>query len=206
METIKKLLDVRKKNKKSKPDFVIKESKFSSGVKKKWRYPRGMHNGSRQYHKGKPIKPTTGYGSPKAVRHLHSSGKSVVLVKNTTDLEGLNKDTQIITIAKIGKKKMLAILDVAKTNNFEVTNVKDINQKVEKISTDFAARKKLRENKQKNKTQKEAEKTKRAEEKKKKEEEKKAKESKENSPKNEEKEQEIKEQKKSIEKEIIKKK
>jgi large subunit ribosomal protein L32e len=206
METIKKLLDVRKKNKKSKPDFVIKESKFSSGVKTKWRYPRGMHNGSRQYHKGKPIKPTTGYGSPKAVRHLHSSGKSVVLVKNTTDLEGLNKDTQIITIAKIGKKKMLAILDVAKTNNIEVTNVKDINQKVEKISTDFAARKKLRENKQKNKTQKEAEKTKRAEEKKKKEEEKKAKESKEKSTNSEEKEQEIKEQKKSIEKEIIKKK
>ena len=206
METIKKLLDVRKKSKKSKPDFVIKESKFSSGVEKKWRYPRGMHNGSRQYHKGKPIKPTTGYGSPKEVRHLHKSGKSVVLVKNITDLEGLNKDTQIITIAKIGKKKMLAILDVAQKNQLEVSNVKDVNKKVEQITTDFTARKQVRESKQKDKTKKEAEKTKQAEEKKKKEEEKKAKEAKENAPKAEEKEQEIKEQKKSFEKEIIKKK
>ena len=206
METIKKLLDVRKKSKKSKPDFVIKESKFSSGVEKKWRYPRGKHSGSRQYHKGKPIKPTTGYGSPKEVRHLHKSGKAVVLVKNTTDLEGLNKDTQIITIAKIGKKKMLAILDVAQKNQLEVSNVKDVNKKVEQITTDFTARKQLRESKQKDKTKKEAEKTKRAEEKKKKEEEKKAKENKENAPKTEEKDQEIKEQKKSFEKEIIKKK
>jgi large subunit ribosomal protein L32e len=206
METIKKLLDVRKKSKKSKPDFVIKESKFSSGVKKKWRYPRGMHNGSRQYHKGKPIKPTTGYGSPKAVRHLHQSGKKVVLVKKVADLEGLNKDTQIITVAKIGKKKMLAILEVAQKNNIEVTNVKDITKKVEKINTDFTARKKLREDKQKNKTKKEAEKSKIAEEKKKKEEEKKAKESKDNLSNVEAKEQEIKDQKKSIEKEIIKKK
>ena len=202
METIKKLLDVRKKSKKSKPDFVIKESKFSSGVKKKWRYPRGMHNGSRQYHKGKPIKPTTGYGSPKEVRHLHKSGKAMVLVKNTTDLEGLNKDTQMITIAKIGKKKMLAILDVAQKNQLEVSNVKDVNKKVEQITTDFTARKQLRESKQKDKNQKEAEKTKRAEEKKKKEEEKKAKEK---NPNTEEKEQMIKDQKKSIEKEIIKK-
>jgi large subunit ribosomal protein L32e len=206
METIKKLLDIRKKSKKSKPDFIIKESKFSSGVKKRWRTPRGMHNGSRQYHKGKPVKPTTGYGSPKAVRHLHQSGKKIVLVKNTEDLEGLNKDTQIITIARIGKKKMLAILGVAEKNNLEVTNVKDINKKVEQISTDFAARKKLRETKQNDKNKKEVEKNKRAEEKKKKEEEKKAKESKESISKNEEKEQEIKEQKKSIEKEIIKKK
>ncbi len=206
MEKIKKLLDIRKKSKKSKPDFVIKESKFSSGVEKKWRFPRGKHSGSRQYHKGKPIKPTTGYGSPRAVRHLHKSGKSVVLVKNTMDLEGLNKDTQIITIAKIGKKKMLAILEVAQKNHIEVSNVKDVNKKVEQINIDFNARKKLRESKQKDKTKKEAEKTKRAEEKKKKEEEKKAKEAKENIPSTEEKEQEIKEQKKSFEKEIIKKK
>ena len=206
METIKKLLDVRKKSKKSKPDFVIKESKFSSGVKKKWRYPRGMHNGSRQYHKGKPIKPTTGYGSPKEVRHLHKSGKAVVVVKNTTDLEGLNKDTQIVLIAKIGKKKMLGILNVAQKNQLEIANVKDIEKKVEQINTDFTARKKLRDSKQKDKTKKETEKIKRAEEKKKKEEEKKAKESKENVPRIEEKEQELKEQKKSFEKEIIKKK
>jgi ribosomal protein L32E len=204
MEAIKKLLEARKKSKKSKPDFIIKESKFSSGVKKRWRTPRGMHNGSRQYHKGKPVKPTTGYGSPKEVRHLHKSGKAVVLVKNVASLEGIDKDKQIITIAKIGKKKVLDILDAAQKAGIEITNVKDIAKKVEQISTDFAARKKIKDDKQKEKSKKDAEKKKKAEEKKKKEEEKKAEENKEEKTA-ETKEQELKEQKKSIEKEMIKK-
>lgn len=204
MKDTKQLLETRTKMKKAKPTFVVKESKFSARVKSRWRFPRGKHSGSRQYHKGKPLLPTPGYGSPKAVKHLHKSGKENVLIKNANELKALNADTQVATIAKIGKKKLFELLNIAKEIKVFVTNVKDVDQKIEKIDTDFAARKKKRQAKVSEKSKKEVEKKKRAEEKKKKEEEEKA--SKEKPEGKEASKKEIvEEQKKTIEKEIIKK-
>ncbi|PIZ52115.1 hypothetical protein COY27_01345 [Candidatus Woesearchaeota archaeon CG_4_10_14_0_2_um_filter_33_13] len=204
MEKITKLLGLRKKIKKSKPTFVIKESKFSARIEKKWRFPRGRHSGSRQYHRGKSILPTTGYGSPKAVRGLHSSGKEVVQIANPTDLLKLVPSKQIAHVAKVGKKNMLEILKVAQEKKISLTNVKDVNQSIEKINSAYVARKKVKEEKMKDKSKKDAEKRKKAEEKKKKEEEKTEKKNSDNQESGSHKE-EKEEQKKSIEKELIKK-
>jgi len=170
MEKTKKLLELRKKARKSKPNFVVKESKFSARVKSRWRFPRGKHSAVRQMHKGRPALASVGYGAPKAVRGLDKSGLQKVVVGNVKQLSLLNKTTQGAVISgSVGNKNRLAILELAKKEKIAVLNVKDIDKLTAKITDNFNARKKLKEEKLKQKDKKKAEKEKKAEEKKKKE-------------------------------------
>ena len=82
MDTKKRLLDLRKKAKRKKPVFIVRESKFGGRVQKRWRYPRGGHSAVRMEFKGRLPLVTIGYGSPRAVRGLHSSGLERVVVHN----------------------------------------------------------------------------------------------------------------------------
>src|SRR3990167_7102163 len=82
----KKLLSIRNKAKKRKPGFVVKESKYQAGVKARWRYPRGLHSPVRQRFGGRPALPRPGYGSPRSIRGLHSSGLAKVLVSTEAEL------------------------------------------------------------------------------------------------------------------------
>ena len=105
-----KLMEHRKKAKKLKPNFVVKESKFSLGVKKRWRFPRGMHSAVRQQHKGRPALPSTGYGSPKMVKGLDKSGFVSVRVHTADDLLALDPKTQGAVISgKLGMKNKLSL-------------------------------------------------------------------------------------------------
>ena len=76
---IEKSLQERKRMRKRNPPFVVKESNNQARVKSRWRFPRGRHSQVRQMHKGKPGMPNPGYGVPKAVRGLHSSGLKKLL-------------------------------------------------------------------------------------------------------------------------------
>ena len=173
MSDIKKLLGLRKRIKTSKPAFVVKESHFVAGVKKRWRFPRGKHSKVRQEHKGRPALVTTGYGSPKAVRGLHSSGLETVLVHNTTELLSLDPVSQGAVLASgLGGKKKLAMLTLANEKKIPVLNVKDSEVAAEEIKTKFTARVKARQEKLQVKTKKQEEKAKKAEAEKKKKEEK----------------------------------
>jgi len=206
------MLELREKIKKRKPTFVVKESKFSARVKSRWRFPRGKHSKVRQMHKGRPKLVSTGYGSPKSVKHLHSSGLEKVMVKNKQELLALDTSKQgAIVSSQVGNRKKLEILHSAVENKIEILNLKDVNKCIEKIDADFEARKKIKQQKQKSKSEKEVVKKKKAEEKKKKEQEEKQTETvpEKGSNVEETKEEKIKEekekQKEDIEKTIIKK-
>ncbi len=164
----KKLLSVRNKAKKRKPGFVVKESKYQAGVKKRWRYPRGLHSPVRQRFGGRPALPRPGYGSPRAIRGLHSSGLTKVLVSSEAELLLVNSATQGAVIrSTVGAKKRLRLLQLAQEKKIKVLSVKDVAQSVEKIAKAFELRTKVKVTRSQEKSKKEDEKRKRAEEKKK---------------------------------------
>ena len=203
---IKKLLEVRKRIKKNKPTFVVKETNFSARVKRRWRFPRGKHSKVRQMHRGRPKLVNVGFGVPKAVRGLHSSGLETVIVHNKKELLSINPEKQGAIIAGIGNNKKLKLLELAKEKNIALFNIKDLEKAIEEIKSSFANRKKEKEDKSKEKSKKEIEKKKKADEKKQKEEGKSEKESKPSEviEQKHNKDQED-EEKKAIEKTIIKK-
>ncbi len=214
MTSTKPLLELRKKIKKAKPTFVVKESKFSAKVKSRWRYPRGKHSSTRQYHKGRPKMVNPGYGSPTAVKHLHSSGLKTVLVNNNADLSNLDIENEgAIISSKVSKKNKLVLLKFAKDKKITVLNYTD--KSIEKIESEFAQRKKIKAEKLKEKGKKQEEKKKKAEIKENKEDKEDSKEDKKANKdsdnvdakiENVEKvEKEREEQQKAVEKEIIKK-
>ncbi len=199
----KELLELKRKIKKTRPKFVVKESKFSARVKSRWRFPRGKHSKVRQMHRGRPKLAGAGFRSPQAVRGLHLSGLEPVIVSNLKELAAI-KPEQGIIIAKVGNKRKLDILKLALEKKISILNIKNVELIIKKIEEDFSSRKKIKQEKSKEKTKKEAEKEKKAEEKKKKEtEEKEGKGELDEKLKTQE--EEVKEQKKDIEKTIIKK-
>lgn len=113
------------KTKQKKPDFLVKESKFCSGVKSRWRFPRGKHSPVRQFHKGRPAMPTPGYSSPKSVSGMDKSGLFPVNVSRISDLDKIDSKTQgVIISGKVGSKKRLELLNIAKDKNLSVLNHK----------------------------------------------------------------------------------
>jgi len=168
--TDKKLLELRNKAKKIKPNFVVKESNFSARVKSRWRFPRGKHSKVRQMHCGRPALPGTGYGSPKEVKGLHSSGLEMIVVRNKDELLSLDVQKQGAVISStVGNKKKMELLTAASERKIMVLNVKDPVKEIELIKTSFEERKKLKRDKLSRASKKEEEKKKKAEEKKKKE-------------------------------------
>lgn len=160
----KTLLEQRNKANKRKPDFLLKESKFSARVKSRWRFPRGKHSKVRQMHRGRQAMPHPGFGSPKDVRGADASGMFPVVVQTVADLEGLNPDKEAAVIgATVGKGKKLEIIKAALTKKILMLNVR--NDTAQKIEEEFASRKKTKKDKLALKDKKESEKKKKAEEK-----------------------------------------
>lgn len=176
MTEIKKLLELRKAIKRKKPVFVRRDARYKVRVPFKWRKPRGRHSPVRQRHKGKLRLVSIGYGSPKAVKHLHSSGLQKILINNKKELENLNPEKQgIIISSKVGNKKKTGIIKAALEKKLTILNLKEPQKHLEKLQSEFQGRKKSKEKKLTEKEKKELEKKKKAEEKEKKEKEEKEK-------------------------------
>lgn len=173
---IKKLLELRNKRKKAKPRFVERESHLYPRIKARWRFPRGTSSAIRRRKRGEPQLVSIGYGSPKEVKDLHSSGLEKVMVSNAKELMLINPKTQGAVIsATVGNKKRIVLLQTAKDKGIKVLNIKNVEKFIEEVKTAFADRKKSKEEKLKDKDKKLVEKKKKQEEKQKKEEEEKKK-------------------------------
>jgi large subunit ribosomal protein L32e len=166
MENKKSKLDLRKDLKKKKYTFVVKESKFSSRVKKRWRFPRGKHSKVRQMHRGRPVLPQPGYGSPKDVKGLHSSGLKPYLLSKLSDLETLDNQVHGIVISSnVGNRKKVTLIETVLEKGFQILNLKDGAKTVKGIKDSFEERKKLKKDKVSKKQKKSEEKKKKAEKK-----------------------------------------
>ncbi len=204
-----KLLSLRNKNKKRKPHFVVHESTCYARMESKWKSTRGNSSGVRQKWRGRRATVNPGYGSPKEVKGLHSSGLEKIMVNNAAELQALNHNTQGAVIASsVGNRKRAELLKLAQEKKIRVLNVKNVPKLMEEIASGLVARKKIKTERKTIKSKKEEEKQKKAEEKLKKEKEEK---DKAKSDKKEGKETTVEdnktaqeEQKEAVEKELIK--
>ncbi len=206
-----KLLSLRNKNKKRKPHFVVHESTCYSRMESKWKSTRGNSSGVRQKWRGRRATVNPGYGSPKEVKGLHSSGLERVMVNNAAELLVLNHTTQGAVIASsVGDRKRVELLRLAQEKKIRVLNVKNVPKLMEEIASGLVARKKIKSERKTIKSKKEEEKQKKAEEKLKKEKEEKdkakadKKESKEKVEDNNDNKTAQEEQKEAVERELIK--
>ncbi|MGC9094580.1 MAG: 50S ribosomal protein L32e [Candidatus Bathyarchaeia archaeon] len=145
--TAEKLLEIRRRVKAKKPNFVRQESWRYKRLKENWRKPKGIDNKMRRKIKGWPPTANTGYRGPKAARGLHPSGYEEVLIYNVDDLKKVDPKTQAIKIAHtVGKKKRAQILTEAKKKHMVILNVKEIKEEKapeeKKVATEEAKQKK----------------------------------------------------------------
>ncbi|MEK6937487.1 MAG: 50S ribosomal protein L32e [Nanoarchaeota archaeon] len=167
----KKLLELRNKRKKSKPKFVVHESKIYARMKSKWKFPYGTSSSVRLRHRGSQVMVSVGFGSPKEVRGLHSSGLEKVVVHNREELLKVDVKTQGAVISsQVGQKKRAELLQLAVEKKIRVLNFKDVSRSLNQIKEEMADRQKIRKEKLTTKSKKQEEKKKKAEEKKNKEE------------------------------------
>ena len=122
-----RLLKLRKKIKRKKPDYLRPywwRSISQRNSMDSWRRPKGIHNKMRKKLKGRPKMVEVGYGSPKEVKGLLPNGKKPVIVHNVEELEKIDKEKEIAIIAStVGKRKREQIINRAKELNIEIFNI-----------------------------------------------------------------------------------
>jgi large subunit ribosomal protein L32e len=125
-----RLLGARKANKASLPKFNRIDSHKKKCLALSWRKPKGHHSQLRRQRKAKGSLVKAGFGSPAAVRGLHSSGYEEVLVHRPEDVQGVNNKQAIRIAGTVGKKKQAEIERAAKELNIKVLNPLNVFEEV----------------------------------------------------------------------------
>ena len=112
--------------KRRKPDFYRqgwhKFLRLGKKVKKrrKWRHPMGGDSKTRLKERGKPSRPTIGWGAQKT-EFGKVNGFVPIRVENLTQLENVKKDEGII-VARVGRKNRMAIIAKANERGIKILN------------------------------------------------------------------------------------
>ncbi len=118
-----RLFNVRKVQKGKKPQFKRTCSHKFKRLDSNWRRPRGLQGKQRRKYVSKGAHAQVGYGSPNAVKGLHPSGYSDVLISSIADLELVDPSFEAIRIAgTIGAQKKAIILAKAEELGIKVLN------------------------------------------------------------------------------------
>lgn len=153
-------LELRKKIKAKKPNFIRQNAGYRKRVKAIWRKPKGEHSKMRHRLSGKRKLIEPGYGSPKDVRGLHSTGLRMILIHSPKDLLLVDpKKDGIIISGTTGMKKAADIIREAKKKSVRVLNLK-ADDFVKKAEDAVKIRKEERLNRLKSKAEKKKEKPK----------------------------------------------
>jgi large subunit ribosomal protein L32e len=88
--------------------------------KRKWRAAKGGDSKQRLRERGKPTRPTIGWGANKETFGM-VKGMNSVRVENFTQLENVKKGEGII-IASVGKKKRMELIKKANEKGLKILN------------------------------------------------------------------------------------
>jgi large subunit ribosomal protein L32e len=110
--------------KRKKPNFHKQKSHSLKRIAGKgWRTPRGCDSKQRRKKKSRGARPKAGYCQPKKIRHLHPSGFKEVLVRNVSELEGIDSKTHAVRIAApVGKRKRADIAKICAEKKLKMLN------------------------------------------------------------------------------------
>ena len=105
-----RLFNVRKVLKGKKPQFKRAACHKFKRLDSNWRRPRGTQGKQRRKYVSKGALAQVGYGSPVAVKGLHPSGYSDVLISSVDELELIDPSYEAIRIAStVGARKKLLL-------------------------------------------------------------------------------------------------
>ena len=133
------MLDVRKKLKAKKPTFLRQDAHKVKTLKKKWRYPKGIHSKMREKIKGHRRQPNPGWSSPSDVRGLTPEGYKLIIINNVQELLSTN-DPKTIS-STVGTKKKLEIIKKAKERGIKIMNVPNLDEFIKKTEEKLMIRK-----------------------------------------------------------------
>jgi large subunit ribosomal protein L32e len=154
---ISRLLEVKKKINKKRPNFIREGSQNSVRIGKKWRKPRGLHSKMRHQAAGHRARVKTGFMSPSKTRNLDKDGFCLVLVDKIDQIDKLDpKVHKLILSSKLGKKKLLVFLEKSHEKGFKISFFKDPIKKMEEIKANFKKEQEKRKIKKKSKSEKKA--------------------------------------------------
>tara|TARA_Y100000310_G_scaffold159627_1_gene159232 strand:- start:7212 stop:7838 length:627 start_codon:yes stop_codon:yes gene_type:complete len=162
---MKKLLEIRKRLKSKKPNFLRQDAHKLKKLKQNWRRSKGIHSKMRLKLRSYRKAPSVGYSSPKEVRGLNRDGLKEILVHNLKDLNKVKENNIIVLASNVGLKKRLDILNKIKELNLKVSNIKDIDQFLKKIDELLKKKKETTKEREKKKQESKEEAVKKAEEK-----------------------------------------
>ncbi|MFW9960184.1 MAG: 50S ribosomal protein L32e [Candidatus Thorarchaeota archaeon] len=118
-----RLVRIARERKLRMPKFHAENAHRWTRISRRWRKIRGIDSYTRQKKKGRLTMVSTGYRTPKAIRHLHPSMYIEVPVYRPSDLESLDPDIHAIRIAAtVGGRKRQVILEEADTKLLRVLN------------------------------------------------------------------------------------
>ena len=106
-DDMKAALALRAAQKKKTPSFRRTEwFRYKRLSRSGWRAPHGMDNKQRRNYKYRGSLVRIGHGKVAAARFLHPSGFREIMVHNTTDLEGMDPETEAARVgASVGGRK-----------------------------------------------------------------------------------------------------
>ena len=130
-DATKEALATRAAQKKKTPTFRRQEwFRYKRLSRTGWKKPRVDDASQRKNRKYRSALVRGGHGKIAAARGLHPSGFEEVLVNKSSDLEGLDPETQAVRIAKtVGNRKRFAIHDRADDLGLRVLNRRRISRK-----------------------------------------------------------------------------
>jgi large subunit ribosomal protein L32e len=119
----KRLLGIRNKMNRKRPEFHRQEWFRYKKLGTSWRRPRGKHSKLREKKGYRHAWVESGYRGPVKVRNLHPSGFKEVYVSTLADLEKINPKTDAARISsKVGMKKRRVIQEKAKASGIKLLN------------------------------------------------------------------------------------
>lgn len=118
-----RLFNVRKVLKGKKPQFKRAAYHKFKRLDSNWRRPRGTQGKQRRKYISKGALAQVGYGSPVAVKGLHPSGYSDVLISSVDELELIDPSYEAIRIAStVGARKKAIIIAKAEELGIKILN------------------------------------------------------------------------------------
>jgi len=118
-----RLFNVRKVQKGKKPQFKRAACHKFKRLDSNWRHPRGTQGKQRRKYVSKGAHAQVGYGSPAAVKGLHPSGYSDVLISSVAELELVDPSYEAIRVAStVGSRKKAIIITKAGELGIKVLN------------------------------------------------------------------------------------
>lgn len=119
----KKLLEIRKKIKSRKPEFIQQDYHKKRRLSKKWKRPTGLQSKMRHQFRGYNRRVKQGWRSPIEIRGYHGKGVEPILVNNVSDLNSVKHDQGVVIASNVGLKKRLDIVKKAQELKLIILNV-----------------------------------------------------------------------------------